>query len=60
MYVGGAAIGGGPSGITKGCGWLGRTGGGLLFSCEVEAFGGAYGLAANVVAENAWVGICAG
>ena len=53
-------MGGGPSGITKGCAWFGRTEGGVLFSCEVEAVGGAYGLAANVVVEYAWPGICAG
>ena len=53
-------MGGGPSGITKGWGWFGITEAGVLFSCEVEAVCGAYGLAANVAAENAWGGICAG
>jgi len=53
-------MGGGPSGITKGWDWFGRTEAGVLFSCEVEAVGGTYGLAENVVAENACGGICAG
>jgi len=53
-------MGGGPSGITKGWDWFGIMEAGVLFSCEVEAVCGTYGLAANVAAENAWGGIWAG